>query len=82
MARLLRAARYKDAPEVPVLGVRGTLAARCTPADDMLLIFPPSHLRCDSLPWLGTPSMADTIFGSGNDQWVCPNDRQLALRAK
>uniref|UniRef100_A0A2K5ITU9 RabBD domain-containing protein n=1 Tax=Colobus angolensis palliatus TaxID=336983 RepID=A0A2K5ITU9_COLAP len=26
--------------------------------------------------------MADTIFGSGNDQWVCPNDRQLALRAK
>ncbi|XP_023374480.1 rab effector Noc2 isoform X1 [Otolemur garnettii] len=27
-------------------------------------------------------AMADTIFGSGNDQWVCPNDRQLALRAK
>ncbi|XP_003469592.1 rab effector Noc2 isoform X1 [Cavia porcellus] len=26
--------------------------------------------------------MADTIFGSRNDQWVCPNDRQLALRAK
>ncbi|XP_078278918.1 rab effector Noc2-like [Rhinoraja longicauda] len=26
--------------------------------------------------------MADTIFGSGTDQWVCPNDRQLALRAK
>nr|XP_045014431.1 rab effector Noc2 isoform X2 [Jaculus jaculus] len=26
--------------------------------------------------------MADTIFGSGNQQWVCPNDRQLALRAK
>uniref|UniRef100_F6TB76 Rabphilin 3A like (without C2 domains) n=1 Tax=Monodelphis domestica TaxID=13616 RepID=F6TB76_MONDO len=26
--------------------------------------------------------MADTIFGSGKDQWVCPNDRQLALRAK
>ncbi|KAM6164668.1 rab effector Noc2 [Rhynchocyon petersi] len=26
--------------------------------------------------------MADTIFNSGNDQWVCPNDRQLALRAK
>ncbi|XP_041092541.1 rab effector Noc2-like [Polyodon spathula] len=26
--------------------------------------------------------MTDTIFGSGNDQWVCPNDRQLALRAK
>ncbi|KFO25528.1 Rab effector Noc2 [Fukomys damarensis] len=26
--------------------------------------------------------MADTIFSSGNDQWVCPNDRQLALRAK
>ncbi|XP_069766297.1 rab effector Noc2-like isoform X2 [Narcine bancroftii] len=26
--------------------------------------------------------MADTIFGSGADQWVCPNDRQLALRAK
>ncbi|EGV96734.1 rab effector Noc2 isoform X1 [Cricetulus griseus] len=26
--------------------------------------------------------MADTVFSSGNDQWVCPNDRQLALRAK
>ncbi|XP_036264392.1 rab effector Noc2 isoform X2 [Pipistrellus kuhlii] len=26
--------------------------------------------------------MADTIFGSGGPQWVCPNDRQLALRAK
>ncbi|NWY59014.1 RPH3L protein, partial [Chionis minor] len=26
--------------------------------------------------------MADTIFGSGTGQWVCPNDRQLALRAK
>ncbi|XP_036196844.1 rab effector Noc2 isoform X2 [Myotis myotis] len=26
--------------------------------------------------------MADTIFGSGSHQWVCPNDRQLALRAK
>ncbi|XP_014385047.1 PREDICTED: rab effector Noc2 isoform X4 [Myotis brandtii] len=26
--------------------------------------------------------MADTIFGSGSQQWVCPNDRQLALRAK
>ncbi|XP_029142523.1 rab effector Noc2 [Protobothrops mucrosquamatus] len=26
--------------------------------------------------------MAETIFGSGNDQWVCPNDRHLALRAK
>uniref|UniRef100_A0A8D0GPX7 Rab effector Noc2 n=1 Tax=Sphenodon punctatus TaxID=8508 RepID=A0A8D0GPX7_SPHPU len=26
--------------------------------------------------------MADTIFGTGSDQWVCPNDRQLALRAK
>ncbi|XP_032705254.1 rab effector Noc2 isoform X2 [Lontra canadensis] len=26
--------------------------------------------------------MADTVFGSGSDQWVCPNDRQLALRAK
>nr|XP_045374956.1 rab effector Noc2 isoform X2 [Camelus bactrianus] len=26
--------------------------------------------------------MADTIFGSGSNQWVCPNDRQLALRAK
>uniref|UniRef100_A0A4W5M8L9 Double C2 domain beta n=1 Tax=Hucho hucho TaxID=62062 RepID=A0A4W5M8L9_9TELE len=22
------------------------------------------------------------MFGTGNDQWVCPNDRQLALRAK
>uniref|UniRef100_A0A4W4E9E3 RabBD domain-containing protein n=1 Tax=Electrophorus electricus TaxID=8005 RepID=A0A4W4E9E3_ELEEL len=26
--------------------------------------------------------MTDTMFGNGNDQWVCPNDRQLALRAK
>ncbi|XP_050177758.1 rab effector Noc2 [Myiozetetes cayanensis] len=26
--------------------------------------------------------MADMIFGSGTGQWVCPNDRQLALRAK
>uniref|UniRef100_A0A8C5P7E2 Rabphilin 3A like (without C2 domains) n=1 Tax=Leptobrachium leishanense TaxID=445787 RepID=A0A8C5P7E2_9ANUR len=26
--------------------------------------------------------MTDTIFGSGTDKWVCPNDRQLALRAK
>ncbi|XP_040280699.1 rab effector Noc2 isoform X2 [Bufo bufo] len=26
--------------------------------------------------------MTDTIFGNGRDQWVCPNDRQLALRAK
>ncbi|XP_068766021.1 rab effector Noc2 isoform X10 [Struthio camelus] len=26
--------------------------------------------------------MADTIFGSGASRWVCPNDRQLALRAK
>ncbi|XP_060243276.1 rab effector Noc2 isoform X10 [Meriones unguiculatus] len=37
----------------------------------------------DVTPALGCPpSMADTIFSSGNDQWVCPNDRQLALRAK
>ncbi|KAL2095011.1 hypothetical protein ACEWY4_009730 [Coilia grayii] len=26
--------------------------------------------------------MTDTMFGSGNEQWICPNDRQLALRAK
>nr|XP_033778579.1 rab effector Noc2 isoform X2 [Geotrypetes seraphini] len=26
--------------------------------------------------------MTDTIFNNGTDQWVCPNDRQLALRAK
>uniref|UniRef100_A0A674GYZ2 Rabphilin 3A like (without C2 domains) n=1 Tax=Taeniopygia guttata TaxID=59729 RepID=A0A674GYZ2_TAEGU len=26
--------------------------------------------------------MADMIFGSGTGPWVCPNDRQLALRAK
>ncbi|XP_026652989.2 rab effector Noc2 isoform X5 [Zonotrichia albicollis] len=26
--------------------------------------------------------MADMIFGSGSGPWVCPNDRQLALRAK
>ncbi|XP_030078229.1 rab effector Noc2 isoform X3 [Microcaecilia unicolor] len=27
-------------------------------------------------------TMTDTIFSNGTDQWVCPNDRQLALRAK
>ncbi|XP_014731985.1 PREDICTED: rab effector Noc2 isoform X2 [Sturnus vulgaris] len=27
-------------------------------------------------------TMADMIFGSGTGPWVCPNDRQLALRAK
>ncbi|XP_070305439.1 double C2-like domain-containing protein alpha isoform X3 [Salvelinus sp. IW2-2015] len=26
--------------------------------------------------------MTEAMFGKGNDQWVCPNDRQLALRAK
>uniref|UniRef100_A0A673WZB0 Double C2-like domains, beta n=1 Tax=Salmo trutta TaxID=8032 RepID=A0A673WZB0_SALTR len=26
--------------------------------------------------------MTDAMFGTGTDQWVCPNDRQLALRAK
>ncbi|XP_051787207.1 rab effector Noc2-like [Erpetoichthys calabaricus] len=26
--------------------------------------------------------MAESIFGNGMDQWICPNDRQLALRAK
>uniref|UniRef100_A0A673HAY7 Rab effector Noc2-like n=1 Tax=Sinocyclocheilus rhinocerous TaxID=307959 RepID=A0A673HAY7_9TELE len=26
--------------------------------------------------------MTDTMFGSENEHWVCPNDRQLALRAK
>ncbi|TRY62403.1 hypothetical protein DNTS_031817 [Danionella cerebrum] len=26
--------------------------------------------------------MTEAIFGSGNEQWVCPNDRQLTLRAK
>ncbi|XP_048045545.1 double C2-like domain-containing protein beta isoform X2 [Megalobrama amblycephala] len=26
--------------------------------------------------------MTDTMFGCENEQWVCPNDRQLALRAK
>ncbi|XP_062362898.1 rab effector Noc2 [Cinclus cinclus] len=31
-------------------------------------------------PQAGT--MADMIFGSGTGPWVCPNDRQLALRAK
>ncbi|XP_066551635.1 double C2-like domain-containing protein beta [Amia ocellicauda] len=29
-----------------------------------------------------TPEMTDAIFGNGMNQWVCPNDRQLALRAK
>ncbi|KAG8520076.1 Rab effector Noc2 [Galemys pyrenaicus] len=33
-------------------------------------------------PMPAVRAMADTIFGSGSDQWVCPNDRQLALRAK
>uniref|UniRef100_A0A9L0JSM1 Rab effector Noc2 n=2 Tax=Equus asinus TaxID=9793 RepID=A0A9L0JSM1_EQUAS len=33
-------------------------------------------------PGWALQAMADTIFGSGSDQWVCPNDRQLALRAK
>lgn len=58
------------------------LSAICTPANDMLFLFPP--LTSDVTPphWLEAPSMADTIFGSGSDQWVCPNDRQLALRAK
>ncbi|XP_075445682.1 rab effector Noc2 isoform X2 [Ascaphus truei] len=27
-------------------------------------------------------TMTDRIFSNGTDQWVCPNDRQLALRAK
>ncbi|KAL0994599.1 hypothetical protein UPYG_G00124650 [Umbra pygmaea] len=27
-------------------------------------------------------AMTEAMFGTGNDQWVCPNDRQLALRAK
>lgn len=40
--------------------------------------------RCDSCH--PTPAqagaMADMIFGSGSGAWVCPNDRQLALRAK
>uniref|UniRef100_W5M1T4 Rabphilin 3A-like (without C2 domains) n=1 Tax=Lepisosteus oculatus TaxID=7918 RepID=W5M1T4_LEPOC len=26
--------------------------------------------------------MTEAIFSNGTDQWVCPNDRQLALRAK
>uniref|UniRef100_A0A8C7FQJ6 Double C2 domain beta n=1 Tax=Oncorhynchus kisutch TaxID=8019 RepID=A0A8C7FQJ6_ONCKI len=26
--------------------------------------------------------MTEAMFGTGNDPWVCPNDRQLALRAK
>uniref|UniRef100_A0A8C1WW05 Rabphilin 3A-like (without C2 domains) n=1 Tax=Cyprinus carpio TaxID=7962 RepID=A0A8C1WW05_CYPCA len=26
--------------------------------------------------------MTDAMFGSENEHWVCPNDRQLALRAK
>ncbi|KAI7813526.1 putative rab effector Noc2 [Triplophysa rosa] len=26
--------------------------------------------------------MTETMFGNENEQWVCPNDRQLALRAK
>ncbi|XP_051972865.1 rabphilin-1-like isoform X2 [Xyrauchen texanus] len=27
-------------------------------------------------------TQSDTMFGNDNDQWVCPSDRQLALRAK
>ncbi|XP_026860040.2 rab effector Noc2 isoform X2 [Electrophorus electricus] len=34
------------------------------------------------LPHASYRNMTDTMFGNGNDQWVCPNDRQLALRAK
>ncbi|KAG9341433.1 hypothetical protein JZ751_019242 [Albula glossodonta] len=26
--------------------------------------------------------MTEAMFGNSADQWVCPNDRQLALRAK
>ncbi|XP_039576776.1 rab effector Noc2 isoform X3 [Passer montanus] len=40
--------------------------------------------RCDPAnpnpPQAG--AMAEMIFGSGMGPWVCPNDRQLALRAK
>ncbi|KAK2493516.1 hypothetical protein MC885_017900 [Smutsia gigantea] len=40
------------------------------------------HLDVTPHPGCVLQDMADTIFGSGSDQWVCPNDRQLALRAK
>ncbi|XP_029427402.1 rabphilin-3A [Rhinatrema bivittatum] len=26
--------------------------------------------------------MTDTVFGNSTDRWMCPNDRQMALRAK
>ncbi|KAK2525393.1 Rph3al, partial [Columba livia] len=38
--------------------------------------------RCDPAARPQPGAMADTIFSSGTGQWVCPNDRQLALRAK
>ncbi|MGH0151600.1 UNVERIFIED_CONTAM: hypothetical protein FKN15_020762 [Acipenser sinensis] len=28
------------------------------------------------------PVMTDAVFGNSSDRWVCPNDRQLTLRAK
>ncbi|XP_006640883.2 double C2-like domain-containing protein beta isoform X2 [Lepisosteus oculatus] len=31
---------------------------------------------------LFSSEMTEAIFSNGTDQWVCPNDRQLALRAK
>ncbi|XP_057271946.1 rab effector Noc2 isoform X2 [Pezoporus wallicus] len=37
---------------------------------------------CDPCLSSQAGAMADMIFGSGTGQWVCPNDRQLALRAK
>ncbi|KAM4760088.1 rab effector Noc2 isoform 2-T2 [Cyanocitta cristata] len=38
--------------------------------------------RCDPATPPQAGAMADMIFGSGTGPWVCPNDRQLALRAK
>ncbi|XP_030152383.1 LOW QUALITY PROTEIN: rab effector Noc2 [Lynx canadensis] len=54
---------------------------RVTGRDGLRLSTSPSS-DVTPCPGWALQAMADTIFGSGNDQWVCPNDRQLALRAK
>lgn len=68
---------HGDTPEVPALGA---------PSPPQLmtrsLSFPLLTSDVTPCPGWALKAMADTIFGSGNDQWVCPNDRQLALRAK
>ncbi|KAJ8348564.1 hypothetical protein SKAU_G00271530 [Synaphobranchus kaupii] len=38
--------------------------------------------RLSRIPDAIIEEMTEAMFGNGTDQWVCPNDRQLALRAK